>query len=200
MEMQDAASTSNDNASENRQVAGKANAAGANLTELALPSIGIDPAEISRQNGSKSRGPKTAQGKNRSRLNALKHGLSAKTLLLQTGTEEEQTALERLRLLFEQEFPVRTIEAQLMLESLVLAVWQKRRSLQFEAREMQQELIFHGPIMDRILRYSTAADKRLFRALEHLKQLQHENLADPEEKVIDPRDIRETNSDAVDLL
>jgi len=129
----------------------------------------------------------------------MKHGLSAKTLLLQTGTEEEQAALECLRLRFEQEFPVRTIEEQLMLESLVLAVWQKRRSLQFEARELQQEFIFHGPIMDRILRYSTAADKRLFRALEHLKQLQEENLADPEENVPDPNDIGEPNNGNSDL-
>src|SRR5437667_5876937 len=42
----------------------------------------LDRAETSRRNGSKSSGPKTLEGKQRSKFNALKHGLSAKTIVL----------------------------------------------------------------------------------------------------------------------
>lgn len=130
--------------------------------------------EASRQNGRKSRGPKTEGGKNRSRRNALKHGLRA-TLLLEAGNQEENTALGALRATLEQQFSPRTVEEQLLLESLVHALWQKQRGLQFEARELRHDLVFHGPVMDRILRYATAADKRLFRSLAELKRLQEEN-------------------------
>src|SRR5262245_60150540 len=41
-----------------------------------------DRAEINRQNARKSTGPKTAAGKARSRFNALKHGLTARTAVL----------------------------------------------------------------------------------------------------------------------
>src|SRR5947207_12841667 len=47
-----------------------------------MPSTTTDRAENSRRNGSKCTGPKTPEGKNRSRFNAVKHGLSAKTLVL----------------------------------------------------------------------------------------------------------------------
>ena len=39
-------------------------------------------AEVSRQNGRKSRGPKTDEGKRRSRTNAVKHGMRAEVLPL----------------------------------------------------------------------------------------------------------------------
>ena len=39
-------------------------------------------AEASRHNALKSTGPRTPEGKKRSKFNALKHGLSAKTLVL----------------------------------------------------------------------------------------------------------------------
>lgn len=132
-------------------------------------------AETSRQNGRKSNGPKTTDGKNRSRLNALKHGARSETLLLEAGSQEENTALQALRVRLEQQFLPRTVEQQLLLETAVHALWQKQRGLRFEVRELRQDLVFHGPVMDRILRYGTSADKRFFRSLAELKRLQEED-------------------------
>ena len=39
-------------------------------------------AEISRRNGAKGKGPRTPEGKERTRFNALKHGMAARTLVL----------------------------------------------------------------------------------------------------------------------
>jgi hypothetical protein len=61
-----------------------------------------DRAEINRRNAQRSTGPRTAEGKSRSRFNALKHGLTAKTAVLpgedaaayQDRVESFVTALE----------------------------------------------------------------------------------------------------------
>jgi hypothetical protein len=108
--------------------------------------------------------------------------LRAETLLLEAGNQEENNALQALRARLEQQFLPSTVEQQLFLETAVHALWQKQRGLQFEARELRQDLVFHGPVMDRILRYGTAADKRFFRSLAELKRLQEEDAdGDPDE-------------------
>jgi hypothetical protein len=49
-------------------------------------------AEASRLNGSKSRGPKTEDGRRAASLNAVKHGLTAETVVLSNESEEEYQA------------------------------------------------------------------------------------------------------------
>jgi hypothetical protein len=49
-------------------------------------------AEASRINGAKSHGPKTEDGRRAVSLNAVKHGLSAETVVLPNESEEEYTA------------------------------------------------------------------------------------------------------------
>src|SRR6516165_7805040 len=52
-------------------------------------------AEISRQNGKKSKGPVTEQGKSRSRQNALRHGLRAEVLPLPNEDPQKVAAREQ---------------------------------------------------------------------------------------------------------
>ena len=49
--------------------------------------------ETARANGAKSHGPKTAEGKEASSRNAIKHGLTAHTLILQCESPEEYQAM-----------------------------------------------------------------------------------------------------------
>src|SRR5262245_29184085 len=49
---------------------------------MATTTTAAERAEISRRNGAKSKGPRSAEGKERSKFNALKHGMTAKTLIL----------------------------------------------------------------------------------------------------------------------
>ena len=51
-------------------------------TEPKTDSTKADRAEINRKNARKSTGPRSAEGKERSRFNAVKHGLTARTLVL----------------------------------------------------------------------------------------------------------------------
>jgi hypothetical protein len=96
------------------------------------------PAQIaaSRANGSKSQGPKTEEGKQRSSSNALKHGLSAKTLCLNT---ENPSALEELRERYIRELqPEGQIELDLV-EEIVAARWRMRRLWTLETAMLDLE-------------------------------------------------------------
>jgi hypothetical protein len=89
-----------------------------------------DRAEISRRNGALSRGPVTPEGKARSALNATRHGLCARTLVLEDG--EDAMALADLRAaLFARWQPADAIEAH-RVEELVFAAWREVRLREVE--------------------------------------------------------------------
>ena len=93
--------------------------------------------DANRRNGRRSRGPKTPQGKARSRMNALKHGLLAhETLVTGICLQESADELEALRRrFFAHCAPVGPIE-EMLVEQIVSCHWRKRRVLRAESGEV----------------------------------------------------------------
>src|SRR5919106_1790248 len=98
-------------------------------------------AESNRQNALKSTGPKTPEGKDAVRLNALKHGLRSEEILL-PGEDEE--ALRELSEHLKAELqPIGELE-NLLVDRIISAYWRLRRVVRVEtgifARERSEEL------------------------------------------------------------
>ena len=87
-------------------------------------------AEANRRNALKSTGPKTSEGKDAVRLNALKHGLLSQEILLPGEDEEALRELgERLR---DELQPVGEFE-NLLVDRIISAYWRLRRLGRVEA-------------------------------------------------------------------
>src|ERR1017187_8577406 len=88
-----------------------------------------DRATINRENSLKSTGPKTEAGKQKSSLNALRHGLTGQTVVLPT---EDLTAYEKFTQNFHTDLkPVGALEIQLV-QSLADDAWRLNRAKAME--------------------------------------------------------------------
>src|SRR6266403_889354 len=93
--------------------------------------------DAARANGAKSHGPITEQGRKTSSMNALKHGLTARTVVLSNENHDEYTAL--LESYVEDLQPAGPVEMDLVLE-IVNAKWQQRRLSNIESRLFEQHM------------------------------------------------------------
>jgi len=84
----------------------------------------IDRAEINRANSQHSTGPKTAEGKQRSSLNALRHGLTGQIVVM--PTEDLQAYQLHLKSFTDECDPKGAIEAHLV-QALADASWRLNR-------------------------------------------------------------------------
>ncbi len=86
--------------------------------------------EANRRNALKSTGPKSKKGKGRARLNALKHGLRAKDIVLASEDEREFDGLRQA--LITELGPEGSLEEQFA-ERIVVCLWRLRRVYPIEA-------------------------------------------------------------------
>ncbi len=94
------------------------------MTTTATPPK-LDRAEINRRNAQKSTGPRTPEGKNRSRFNAVKHGMTARTLVL--PGEDPDALQERLDSWIGNLQPQNEVE-QFLVEQAVQSSWKLDRA------------------------------------------------------------------------
>ena len=106
----------------------------------------LSKSEIARINGVKSHGPVSPGGKTRSSMNALKHGMTAKTLVL--CNESKEGFNEMSQALFDQWLPRNEVEAELV-EMMVAAKWRQRRSWGVETATVDLEIDTQAPAFAR---------------------------------------------------
>ena len=138
--------------------------------------------EASRQNGTRSRGPVTDTGKQRSSRNALKHGLCADSVLL---PGEDETECQELIEQYEQHYrPVTSLELARVRE-MALCDWRLRRVTEIEsgllslaqidaeeARDKDYRDLDAGTSLAHAWRYSLAGSPSLPLLLRYQAQLQ----------------------------
>jgi hypothetical protein len=165
-------------------------AAASNVASLAAL-LSPARAEASRRNGARSKGPKTAEGKERSAQNALKHGLRAQKHMVLPGESAAEFATLEAALMEElaPDGALQTILAQ----RIVAAAWRLQRAECIEAelfaRQMKDPfddcdlglaLIRDGNgagAFNTLLRYRGGTLAEFSRALRTLKALQAERAA-----------------------
>ena len=99
------------------------------MHDSTAPRNGLDRAVINKANAQHSTGPRTSAGKQRSSLNALRHGLTGQTVVLPT---EDHSAYRRHSQAFLDEYrPKGATETQLV-QSLLDSSWQLNRAAAVE--------------------------------------------------------------------
>jgi hypothetical protein len=139
--------------------------------------------ESSRANCAKSNGPKTPEGKRRSSYNAVRHGLLASCVVLET---EDPVNFEALIQQFVARFePLDDVEFG-MIEEMASTTWRMRRGWAAEAELMDQAILRHtgtrplaaaftelaaAPALALLHRYESRLSRMYHRALHNLLTL-----------------------------
>lgn len=142
------------------------------------------------ENNENKGGPKTPEGKNISKMNALKHGLLSKEVLLK---EDDPKVLEELAEgVRDTLLPIGQIE-EILVDRIISNIWRLRRAIRVEQGTMQwfiegvdEGLSFgsrskdieklkdtlDNDAIEKVVRYENSIERSLFKALHELERLQ----------------------------
>jgi len=127
--------------------------------------------EANRLNAARCTGPRTEAGKAAAALNALRHGLLARDLLVKGENAEDFTGFAegvRARLA-----PVGELEI-FVVNRVIAAAWRLRRAVAVEAAFFNTEGAAQDHLgkMQLLSRYEVALERSLYKALDQLQTLQ----------------------------
>jgi hypothetical protein len=160
--------------------------------------------EANRRNAMRSTGPRTPEGKAVVALNAMKHGLLSREVLVKGETEADLVAFARR--MRAQLAPLGELEL-LLADRIISTAWRLRRAIALEAmllgekdsdRSGSLNPFFHRPTRDRLLtfsRYEAGLERSLYKALSELRRLQTERGSEPV-MVLDAEDVEASGADA----
>lgn len=143
---------------------------------------GVSPQKLAanRANAQHSTGPKTPEGKEKSKQNARKHGFFARQPLPpgEEGDKLWQAYGDLVAGIWEHYQPVGYLEG-LLTEKIIAESIRFSRLLAYEGKDVGQHRAFHWEGVDRILRFQSAVNRQLFQAMHELERLQDKRKAEP---------------------
>src|SRR5579884_3703115 len=123
----------------------------------------------------RSTGPRTDAGKAVSSMNSLKHGLTAKTVVLPGENKADFDALHQQ--LIEEHAPLGALETELVAE-IAACLWRLQRARRYESKVLEtssfEVFVSHqlGKGFETLLRYMGAIERQLNRAIVRLRETQ----------------------------
>lgn len=125
-------------------------------------------------NANKSTGPRTAEGKAASSKNAIKHGLTARQVVIEGEEQADFDALHES--IVADRKPVGELEIQFVSE-IAACLWRLARGRAKESEMLKRFDFFTKPRsaeVDRLIRYMASIERQLQRAINQLNKLQAE--------------------------
>jgi len=126
--------------------------------------------EANRRNARRSSGPRTAEGKARSRCNALRHGLRCEKVLFGSDRMPTDPELQATYENLQRHYGRDETETDALLRSTVVELSHQRRAMELEESCLQNALDGSSAVirLDHLRRYRTTSQRAL---LQHLAQL-----------------------------
>jgi hypothetical protein len=138
----------------------------------------INRAEINRANAQHSTGPKTEVGKQRSRLNAMKYGLTGQLVVMPT---EDLELYESHRQSFQDEYRPQGATEEHLVQSLADASWRLNRvallesnllSISYTPRDLVDGLLDQAKALAHLSMHSQRLSRQFERTVAQLRELQ----------------------------
>ena len=126
-----------------------------------------------QQNSKKSTGPNTPHGKNHSRFNAVKHGLTSRLLWYDHEGEPNEGGVTEIIEALRDRYGADNILAELLIDNIAADFWRQNKGVEAELSFFSQGRWAFSPqdSLPTIQRYNTANRRALLKNLELLEKL-----------------------------